>query len=78
MQWVREWWREYEPGLRHLSPNAAGALHAHIVEGTVAARLVGKRIGYEFPTEYARAYPWRATPYERLSYAEDYRERHMR
>jgi hypothetical protein len=68
MRWAREWWREFGPGINHLNPNAAGAVDSHFMDGTMAAQLVGRSVGFEFPISYARNYPWRLSPYERLSY----------
>ncbi len=37
MLWVREWWKEFGEPLRKLSPNMAGAVHDHFVDGAMFA-----------------------------------------
>lgn len=37
MLWIREWWKTFGESIRTLSPNMAGAVHDHFVDGAMFA-----------------------------------------
>lgn len=75
MRFLREWWREFGPAVHAMNPSMATVAYDHFQDGSFAAALVGRQIGYQFPVEYARNYPWRGTNQDRLEHWQSHRGR---
>lgn len=68
MMWLRSWWRQIEPALRHLAPSLAYSVNDNFVEGSVHARSLARHLGYQIQQEYIDNYPFLGSLAEQAVY----------